>query len=65
MLGSADPQNGDELWKSKIFFPQGDKTELQRVRQLAALLNKVTEGVIDWDKDKRTGLFRKTTTLGK
>ena len=62
MLGSADPQDCDELWNSRTFFPKGDKTELQRVQQLAALLNKVTKGVIDWDKDKRTGLFRKTTT---
>ena len=26
------------------------------------MLNKVTKRVTDWDKDKRTGLFRKTTT---
>ncbi len=61
MLESADPHDGHELWNSRIFFPNSDKTG-QRVQQLTALLNKVTKGVSGWDKDKRTGLLRKTAT---
>jgi len=39
-----------------------DKLGQQQVQQLTALLNKVVKRVTDWDKDKRTGLFRQTAT---
>jgi len=61
MLESADPHDGHELWNSRIFFPNSDKTGQQRVQQLTDM-NKVTKGVSGWDKDKRTGLLRKTAT---
>ena len=54
--------NDGELWKSRIFFPNSDKVGEKRVDEIRALLKKVTNKIVGWDKDKMTGLFRKTAT---
>ncbi len=59
MLQSVDVHE-QQLWKSKVFFPNTDRHEDGQKRQITSLMNKVTQQVPGWDKDKRTGLFRKT-----
>ena len=57
-------RTGDQLlWESKIFFPGSDKDEHLQVRQLDSLLRSIFRQIPDWDKDKITGLFRKTCTV--
>jgi len=59
MLQSIDV-HGQQLWESKVFFPNTDRHEDGQKRQITSLLNKVTQQIPGWDKDKRAGLFRKT-----
>lgn len=56
----ASDANDQQLWKSKVFFPNTDKTEDGQKGQIISLLKQVTKKIQGWDKDKRTGLFRKT-----
>lgn len=59
MLQSTDVHE-QQLWKCKVFFPNTDKDEAGQKRQISSLLDEVTQHIPGWDKDKRTGLFRKT-----
>ena len=56
----ADALYHQQLWKSKVFFPNTDRTEDGQKGQIASLLSKVTQKIQGWDKDKRTGLLHKT-----
>ena len=59
MLQSTDVHD-QQFWKSKVFFPYTNINEDGQKRQISSLLNKITQQILGWDKDKRTGLFRKT-----
>ena len=52
--------NNQQFWKSKVFFPDTNMTKDAQKRQISSLLDKITQQIPGWDKDKRTGLFRKT-----
>ena len=51
-----------QLWRSRVFFPNTDRDNSGRTRQIESLLDSVVKEVSGWDKakDKHTGLFRKT-----
>lgn len=59
MLQAIDVHD-QRLWKSKVFFPNTDRNEDGQKRQISSILNKITQQIPVWDKDKVTGLFRKT-----
>lgn len=59
MLQSIDVHD-QRLWKSKVFFPNTDRNEDGQKRQISSLFNKIIQQIPGWDKDKTTGLFRKT-----
>ena len=59
MLQSNDVHD-QQFWKSNVFFPNTDMNEDAQKRQISSLLNKITQQIPGWDKDKRIGLFRKT-----
>ena len=50
------------LWRSRVFFPNTDRDNSGRTRQIESLLESVVKEISGWDKakDKHTGLFRKT-----
>ncbi|DBA98854.1 TPA: hypothetical protein ACH3X1_014613 [Trebouxia sp. C0004] len=62
LQSDVDASYDQLLWKSKVFFPNTDLTEDGQKGQITSLLEKVTKKVQGWDKDKKIGLFRKTTT---
>lgn len=55
MIRTGHPQ----LWQSRILFP---KSEQGRVQDINSLINQVTKQISTWNKDKRSGLFRKCAT---
>ena len=58
----ADASYDQQLWKSKVFFPNTDRSKDSQKAQITSLLNKVTQKIQGWDKDQKTGVFRKTAT---
>ncbi|DBA65690.1 TPA: hypothetical protein ACH3X2_002742 [Trebouxia sp. C0005] len=61
--GSIDSETCQQLlWRSRVFFPNSDKDNSGRTRQIESLLESVVKEIPGWDKakDKHTGLFRKT-----
>jgi len=55
MIRTGHPQ----LWQSRMWF---SKSEENGVGEINSLLNQVTKQIPTWDKDKRSGLFRKCAT---
>ena len=61
--GSVDSGTCQQLlWRSRVFFPNTDKDNSGRSRQIESLLESVVKELPGWDKakDKHIGLFRKT-----
>ena len=55
MIRTGHPQ----LWQSRMWF---SKSEENGVGEINSLLNQVTKQIPTWDKDKRSGMFRKCAT---
>ncbi len=55
MIRTGHPQ----LWQSRMWF---SKSEQNGVGEINSLINQVTKQIPTWDKDKRSGLFRKCAT---
>ena len=55
MIRTGHPQ----LWQSRMWF---SKNEENGVGEINSLINQVTKHIPTWDKDKRSGLFRKCAT---